>query len=350
MRVNKMVKMAAVTGMVAVMVSGCSLMKTESTQQIDPPQSGTDQSVTATGEVHIDMTADQAVNTARMMVFAKDAKGFVTPVSIPMPKTQSVAKTSLDYMVQGGPGDALLPQGFVSLLPKGTKLSVNLLADKKEAVVNFSKEFLNYNADDERKILEGIVYTLTGFSSINHVIVSVNGTQLTEMPKGHLPLDEPLSRSMGINLEKEANVEFGKTTPITLYFLNGTDEDYKYYVPVTRLVKRTDDMTNAVLEGLIKGPDAKKGLLPVIAPETKLLHVTPGDGLVTVDFSEQINGSDEAVTAEALQSVLLSLTETTGIPKVQFMVGGKTAQAIGADKLNYSKPVTRPGQINPYTM
>ena len=88
-----------------------------------------------------------------MTVYVKDAKGFVTLLSLGLPKTVSVAKTTLEYMVDGGPDASLLPSGFQALLPKGTKVvSLNVTSDKR-AIVDFSKEFLNYDGQNERKIL-----------------------------------------------------------------------------------------------------------------------------------------------------------------------------------------------------
>ena len=107
------------------------------------------------------------------------------------------------------------------------------------------------------------------------------------MPKGKTSLDTPLARSMGINLEKAEDAEFGQSTPVTLYFLSQNDQNYKYYVPVTRLVKRTDNIAQAVVDQLIKGPDLKKGLGAVFNTATEVKSIKPSEGLITVDFSNK---------------------------------------------------------------
>jgi len=60
-------------------------------------------------------------------------------------------------------------------------------------------------------------------------------------------------------------------------------------------------------------------------------------------------GIEDKVPAETLQSVMLTLIETTGIPQVQFMVNG-SAQVEGTDHFNYSQPVSRPHHLNPVEM
>jgi germination protein M len=338
------IRAAAVTGIIVLLTTGCSLLGAKETKQIDPPQAVADTQTTS-GAVTINMAETQA--QAQITLYAKDNKGFVAPISLNLTNTQSPARTALEYMVQGGPVASRLPAGFEALLPKGTIIKgVNILTEKKLAVVDFSKEFLRYNPQDERKILEAVTWTLTGFPKVERVQLWVEGKALKEMPSGKTPLDQPTGRSMGINIEKSEDAEFGQSTPVTLYFLNQNDQNYKYYVPVTRMVKRTDDVVTTIVQQLIKGPDPKKGLSPVMDSATKVHGVKKSDNLITVDFSGEWMGSNQKVSLDTLQSVILSLTENTGIDKVQIMVDG-AVKDVSMDELNYSKPVSRPVHINP---
>jgi germination protein M len=345
MKQQHWIRSAAIAGVIALLTTGCSVLGSGKKSEIDaPPKTGTEvDAQTTSAAVTIDMAAD---NSSQMTVYVKDAKGYVAPISLGLPKSQSVAKTTLEYMVDGGSITGLLPSGFQALLPKDTKvLGVNVTNDKR-AVVDLSKEFLNYDQQNERKILEAITWTLTSFPTVEKVQIWVNGKELKEMPKGKTPLDMPLARTMGINIEKAEDAEFGQSTPVTLYFLNQNDQNYKYYVPVTRLVKRTDDVPKAVVDQLIKGPDAKKGLTGVLNATTEVKSVKQTDGLVTVDFTNKLLGSDQKASGDALQSVILSLTENTGIKQVQIKVDG-AVKITSTDNQNYSKPVARPAHVNP---
>ncbi|NQX69604.1 GerMN domain-containing protein [Paenibacillus alba] len=340
------IRSAAIAGVIVLLTTGCSVLGTGKKSDIDaPPTTGAEvDAKTTSAAVTIDMIDE---NSSQMTVYVKDAKGFVAPLSLGLPKSVSVAKTTLEYMVDGGPVASLLPSGFQALLPKGTKIvSLNITSDKR-AIVDFSKEFLNYDKQDERKILEAITWNLTNFASVEKVQLRVEGKDLKEMPQGKTPLDMPLARSMGINIEKAEDAEFGQSTPVTLYFLNQNDQNYKYYVPVTRLVKRTDDVAKAVVDQLIKGPDQKKGLAAVLNTTTEVKSIKPtAEGLITVDFSNKLLGADQKASADALQSVILSLTENTGYKQVQIKVDG-AVKITSTDNQNYSKPVARPAHINP---
>ncbi|WP_068774052.1 GerMN domain-containing protein [Paenibacillus sp. FJAT-26967] len=342
MRKHRWVQAAAVTGAIALVGTGCSLWTSE-TQPIDAPPAGIETSLgVSTGK---EGAAAQTTQTAKMTVYAKDPQGYVVPVSLDLPKTQSVAKTTLEYMVAGGPGAGQLPAGFSALLPEGTTLTVDI--KEKTATVNFNQAFKKYDAKEERKIMEGITWALTGFSTIDGVKLKMNGQELKEMPVARTPLDEPLSRKLGINLEIQQGIDYGQSTPVTLYFTNGTADKGKYYVPVTRLVKRTDDIARTVMEELVKGPNISKGLQPVLNASAKVLDVkSSSDSVMTVNFSDKLLDENLKAPADGLQSVILSLTENTKASQVQITVNGK-AKVEATDDQTYSKPVARPLHLNP---
>ncbi|SDD26130.1 germination protein M [Paenibacillus sp. UNCCL117] len=344
MKPNKPIRWAAVTGLIMVMTTGCSMLETkEQSRQIDPPQGGVEAKATS-GHVSV----PELVNPMQLTVYAKDEKGFVAPVTVQIEKAVDTAKKALEYMVDGGPAEGRMPAGFRALLPKGTEVKgINIIPDQKLAVVDFSKSFHDYNLQDERKILEAVTWTLTGYPTVEKVRIRVEGADIKEMPVGGTPLDEPLSRAMGINLEKPESVEYGQATPVTLYFLSRNQEDYHYYVPVTRLINRTDQISEAVVQQLIAGPDDSKGLAAVLNAGSELLQITSTDDVITVNFSDKMLGPDLKAPAEALKAVVLSLTENEASgKKVQILVNGD-AKVSATDNQSYAKPVARPSTVNP---
>ncbi|WP_281889136.1 GerMN domain-containing protein [Paenibacillus sp. YYML68] len=342
MKQDKWFRMAAVTGLVMVMTTGCQVLETkEQSKAIDPPPSGIE--AQATGA----QPSSAIASPMHLTVYAKDERGLVAPITLRVEKTESTAKRALEYMVDGGPAEGRMPAGFTSLLPKGTEVKgINIIPDQKLAVVDFSKQFTDYNLQDERKMLEAVTWTMTSFPTVDKVQLRVEGVAVKEMPVGGTPLDEPLSRAMGINLERSDNVEFGQSTPVTLYFLSQNQEEYKYYVPVTRLIKRTDQVSEAIVQELITGPSDNKGLAAVMNAGAELLNVTQASDVITVNFSDKLLGPDLLAPAEALQAVVLSLTEHAGASKkVQILVNGD-AKVSATDNQSYAKPILRPSLVN----
>ncbi|WP_274363835.1 GerMN domain-containing protein [Paenibacillus thermotolerans] len=338
-------RMLAISAVASVaLLSGCSLFKSqEASKPIDPPQVHTD----GTSE---ETSAQVRANYKPTLYFA-DADGYVAPLSLGFSYDGvDYAKTALEYMVKGGPAEGMLPEGFTALLPEGTKvLSIDVNKTDRTATVDFSKEFTQYPAQQERKILEAVTYALTDFPTVDYVELWVEGKRLTEMPVAGTPLDEPLSRKFGINVEMPEGVHFTHATPVTLYFLNQTADSYTYYVPVTRMIGLTDDLAGATVAELAKGPLDPNKLDAVLIGGTAS-KVTAEGKVVKVDFDSSFVTEDQKIPAEALQAVVLSLTDTVAAEGVQITVGGK-AQAVGTDNKDYgAKPVTRPNRVNLYEM
>jgi germination protein M len=340
-----------VIGLIVALASGCSLLKSKGeSQSIDPPPVDANiASVGITDPASIDSSAKSTAGKTQATLYFKDANGYVAPISMTLPGKEQVAKESLDYMVEGGPAQAMLPAGFKALLPKGTQIKgINIISDQKLAIVDFSGSFANYNAQDERKIMEAVVWTLTGFPSIDKVQFHMEGKTMTEMPVFNTPLAEPLSRAMGINLEVAPGVNVGQATPVTLYFHNETTASFEYYVPITRMIKRTDQLNTAVMEQLVQGPLDNKGLTATLTADTKITAVKQSDDhqLVTVDLAASSADSSGTITSGALEAIVLSITESSGASMVQFTVNGEK-KVVTQDSQNYSKPVSRPAHVNP---
>ncbi|WP_432776589.1 GerMN domain-containing protein [Brevibacillus gelatini] len=345
MKMGHIGKMTAVLGVSAVLLSGCGLYGPETeTSSIDaPPQVSVDQ---PNGAVSPDVAvqgSEQAVQqTSERTVYLLDANGYVVPVSLTLPKTEGPAKQVLSYMVKGGPVESMLRGGFSAVLPQGTEVKGLVIKDGV-ATVDFSKEFKTYEEKDEKKILDAVTRALTEFSNVKTVQIWVNGTPLTEMPVASTPITQ-LDRNHGVNLELAEGAMPGKTSAVTVYFQGQLDDQRTYYVPVTRLVPETADIAKATVEELIKGPKQGSQLFSSLLRTTRVLDVKQEKDLITVDLSSDILKYDEGKEAspEALQSLVLSLTESTGAKQVQLLVEGKPL-ANGA----FTKPVSRPLQLNP---
>ncbi|CAK4852132.1 unnamed protein product [Aphanomyces euteiches] len=196
--------------------------------------------------------------------------------------------------------------------------------------------------------MEAVVWTLTGFPTIAQVQFHLEGKAMSEMPVDSTPLSEPLSRAMGINLEIAPGVNVGQATPVTLYFHNETTAQFEYFVPITRMINRTDQRNAAVMEQLVEGPLDASGLTATLTAATKIstIQQSADNQLVTVDLASNTADTSEAISPEALEAIVLSLTESSGASKVQFTVNGEK-KVLALDNQNYSQPVGRPAHVNP---
>jgi germination protein M len=353
MKFGKPVRFLAAVFALGLVASGCSGPKGQS-QSIDPPPDEADVMMqqtlnNLTGDKGAGDAASAQATALTTTVYFKDAGGYVVPISLPMADAAKPALNALTAMVEDGPLKNLLPEGFTALLPKGTVVNSIAIDDDKLATVDFSKAFTQYNAQDERKILEALTWTLTSFPTVEKVKILVEGQVLPEMVELGTPLNEPLSRKMGINLEFAPGVDPGRSTPVVLYFKGSAKNGYAYYVPVTRLISRTEDVAKATVQELVKGPDVASGLMTALTSDIKVIEVNKAEdnSRVSVDFGSAFLDAEQKASTDAIQEVVLSLLETTKSKEVQLSVNGNTAIQASGDQ-SITQPVAMPVHINPY--
>jgi germination protein M len=302
------------------MLTACG--SSDHTVSIDPPQK----------EVSVQTTADEA-STVPATLYLKDANGYVAPVSVRLPDMGSPAKAVLEAMVDGTPK----PAGFKGWIPAGTTVrGMNVVADAKLAVVDFSKSFLSYPKKDERHLVEAITYALTSFPTIAEVQLRVEGKTIASMPASGLPVGEPLTRDMGVNVSVDDGVVLSQATPVTVYYAANSAEAGRYLVPVTRMVPYTKEPLPVVMQQLAQQP-ALPGLAPVLDGHAEATTVQVQNKVVKLNVQSVDTKSPVKLGKQAMQAIVWSMLDNADAKQVQVMVNQKAAQ---------DKPVDKPQQIN----
>ncbi|GAB6100192.1 hypothetical protein JCM16358_20710 [Halanaerocella petrolearia] len=120
--------------------------------------------------------------------------------------------------------------------------------------------------------------------------------------------------------------KFFATREVKVYF---GDNQAQYLVAENREVKINNFYYN-LMEELIKGPTSK-GLIATIPDETKLLDLEVKDGLVKVDFSQEIVKNHPGGTAGetmTVYSIINTLTQFEEIDQVQILVAGQEVESL----------------------
>lgn len=333
----------------SVVLSGCGLFG-KGKESLDPPKevSYLKEGETLDASPDTETAGQEQAATVMRDIYLIDSNGFVVSQSLPLPKTDSIAKQALEHLVADGPVSEILPNGFRTVLPAGTTVDVDITKDGK-AVVDFSEEFTAYNPDDELKIVQAVTWTLTQFDSVDTVELKVNGYPLTEMPANGTPISpNGLSRADGINTEGSSVADITNTRPVIVYYL-AQSGDNAYYVPVTRRVSNLEkDDVAAVIHELVEGPGMQTALVSGLIGDVKLMDAPKiEDGNVTLNFNEEFLRSSEnkMISDETLHSLVLSLTEQSGIKSVSVLVNG-SAELVNEQGEPLTAPVTRPEKVN----
>lgn len=329
--------------LVPFVLTGCLFGPEKESAPIDPPpQSSEEEEEINESETKEEEDPAQGEEAGLELYFLTDS-GYVAPYALNIPKVEGIAKEALKYMVKDGPGVEKLPKGFRGILPEGTEIK-GLDIRKGTATIDFSKEFLSYDESLEEKILSAVTWTLTGFDSVERVNIRVDGRPLEAMPKGKNPA-QGLNRKNGINLELSQGVNASSSMPVTLYFLGQSEDNEVYYVPVTRMVNREENMAEAALRELVKGPQHGSELVTALAETTRVNSVTIEGDTAVADFGKELlqYSDEQEASKDAINTIVLSLTENTAAKKVKITVEGDS-DAVGE---GFDKPVDRPKRVNP---
>jgi len=348
--IKKRLSLLATTLLATIVMAGCSLedaLHFFGKEQIDPPVTIT---LTEEGADLENQNVDTNDNEANLSVMTElyliDKNGFVVPQTLALPETESVARQAVEYLVQNGPIQEYLPNGFRAVLPEDTNVSIDVVDNI--ATVNFSNQFKNYALEDEMRILQAVTWTLTQFDSINGVKFQLNGHELKQMPVGGTPIGENYSRANGINHQVGGVTNIRDAKQVTLYYLGGEASNY-YYVPVTKLVHmENESMAEVVVNELVKGPYFTSNLQSDFMKNVELVEEPVfANGLVTLNFNEAVysNFEEKTVSNLMMDALVLSLTEQAGIDAVSVMVAGETdIQTESGEAV--SEAVSRPIKVN----
>lgn len=340
------------------LLSSCGLLSSgDQSQNIDPPEN-----ISFVNEDEIELINDDEQLTGELSfesdsyvkteLYLLDKHGYIVPQTISLPNEEGIAKLSLQSLVKDGPINNFLPSGFQAVLPTDTEV-MGINVKDGVATVDFSKEFADYRHEDEEKIMQSITWTLTQFDTIDRVKLQINGHDLTEMPVNGTQIGEGLTRNIGINVDTSNAVDVTNTKPVTVYYL-GQDGESHYYVPVTKRVKNTiENNIEAAVEQLVAGPGYNSNLISDFLPEVALIEEPKvEDGKVTLNFNESLISSiddDNVISEQMLMSLVLSLTEQTGIETVSVLVNG-SSELVNKNGDKLTEPVSRPAKVNTHDL
>lgn len=211
-----------------------------------------------------------------------------------------------------------LPNGFNAIIPKNTKVLTKSL-EEDLLKINFSKEFLNIEKENEEKMLEAIVYSLLEIKGIKKIMIFVEGENLTKLPNSGKNIAIILDKNIGINKTYDIN-SLKETDKTTTYYLSKIDNVY-YYVPVTSITNNDKEKVEIIIEKLKTSPTYKTNLISFLASNTELLNYEILENSVSLSFNNNILSLDNnQITEEVKYSIALSIRDTYNINQTIFYV------------------------------
>ena len=231
----------------------------------------------------------------------------------------SKVKEALLTLIQEGPNESRVPNGFKAIIPSDTKINS---IDLQDGIlkVDFSKELLDVNEEMEEKVVEAIVYTATSIKDVKSVIIFVDGDVLTKLPKSGINLPSTLDRSFGINKEYDLT-STDSINQVTVYYVDEYNDSY-YYVPVTKYLNDDRDKIKIIIDELTSANMYQTNLMSFLNSNTELLDIQQSEDVLSLNFNSYIfnDATKKDILEEVIYTICLSVGDNYNVEEVVFQV------------------------------
>lgn len=233
-----------------------------------------------------------------------------------------LAESVLNSLITDSKNSKYIPEGFKPIIPKNTKIN-NLSLENGLLKIDFSKEILNVSLENEEKMLEAIIYSLTEIDSIKNIMIFVDGEKLLNLPNSNNILPNILNRSYGINKVYDLT-SFKNVTSVTAYYLSKYNDNY-YYVPVTKFTNDSKEKVEIIIEELKTAPINQTNLISFLATNAELTEYEILEDSINLSFNNYVfdNFDSKTILEEVKYSIGLSIQETYQVSQVNFNVDGE---------------------------
>lgn len=258
-------------------------------------------------------------------VYLLDSNDYVARVLISASNDSIISKATslIDALTIGGKRENVIPNGFRSIIPSGTKV-IDIELEDGVLIINFSKDILDIDKKYEDKMIESLTYTLTSINGIDSIKLLVDGKELKKLPNSNKLLPTFLDKSYGINKIYEIT-NVGNIDSYTVYFVNNVN-DNKYYIPVTKYVNDyKQDKIRIIIDELASSFTYQSNLSSFLNENTKLLNYEVIDKQIKLNFNDMIFSdiTNNDILEEVVYTICLSINDSIDIDSVVFLANDR---------------------------
>lgn len=254
-------------------------------------------------------------------VYLVDQNDYVSMVTLPLDSTEliDILKEKIEYLIIDGKKQEEVPNGFKPIIPEGTEI-LDLKVEENTVTINFNENIKNIRQEDEEKMIEAIVYTLTNESNIDKVYIKINGETLERLPNSNKLLPIPLDRGYGINKFYDFNSLYG-LTKTTIYYVSNNG-DLTYYIPVTKVTNDDREKITVIIDELKSNVIYQSNLSSYLNANAELEEYEIIEDAMHLSFNDKIFDSliNQNILEEVEYSISLSVKDNYDVNEVIFYV------------------------------
>ena len=248
-------------------------------------------------------------------IYLIDSNNYVAMTSIISNNDSFDSK--LKTMIEGLTiGSTNIPKGFSSVIPKDTRL---LDYDLKDGLlkINFSKEFLDVTKENEERMIQSIIYSLTSLEDVDKIMIFVEGDRLDKLPNSSKRLDLYLDRSYGINKVIDINT-FSGTQIVTVYYLGNNDS----FVPISYITNDDSERIEIIVKNLKSNRLNSSNLSSHLDYQVELMNYERIDDDFFINFNDSLLNSvyDGVLKEEVKYALSYSIFDSYDVENVVFQI------------------------------
>lgn len=282
--------------------------------------------IPSTNEKNLTNTVSQELtyvdeNIKKHEIFLLDSYNYLarTKVVVGKDETVDIAKELINVLTKGGALESRVPNGFKPVIPSDTKL-LSIEFDKGILKLNFSNNLLDVTEEQEEKVIESLIYTLTSIDGVSDIIIYIDGQILNKLPKSGINLPSTLNRKYGINKEYDLKSTLN-INDVTVYYVNKYN-DTTYYVPVTKYLNDNREKIKIIIDELSSSSTYNSNLMSYLNSNAKLLTTNETVDKLDLNFNSYIFNSneDKNILEEVVYTIGLSIKENYNVSEVNIYV------------------------------
>lgn len=246
----------------------------------------------------------------------------IVPTTTSAKTTEAKVKELVAYMKQGA-------AGFEQLLNESTQLN-EVKVDNKVMTISF--DALDYQPDNELRVLEAFIYSCTQFDDVNRVQFVLNEQVLTHMPIKQTPITNT-SNTFGINHLQSNQMYLHEGEQITLYYeLKNNNKTYQVAQSIP--IKDKEDY-NEVMKTMFKSINVSSFLVQPLAKYkiTMDQECELKKDVLHLYLNKNILDKDKQIKTKVLKYLKLNLAQFTDIKYISIHVNGKVISENGKNKI-----------------
>ena len=265
-------------------------------------------------------------------VYLLDENKYLVPLSLEVSNREYLVDEI--YTVVSNLRD-LKVKGFNNVIAKDVKINSIELND---GVLNidFSSEFLNYDANMEENIIESLTWSVLDFNEIKGLTISVDGVKLKKMPLNGLNLPEVLNKDIGINKYHDlmkTNQNSDSVVVIYEKVVNGNT----YYVPLTRSTMEESDKVSTLNSAIGKDVSLLSGLRKIDDYSKVIKMILDEDDTVSVNLDKASLVEDNLIDSCLYELMVMTLYYNDIDYKVNFFID---EESVGVSGYNLQEEIS----------